>query len=180
MRIVRRVLAKRIVAGLAALAGTSLAGCGQANFDNAVNTDLTQVDRIRSDATLEPQEKRERLARMGFDEVTINALLRDVRLGNQFGGDLESALDKVVGGSYATLTPDEVQAYGDATDLTTFSDESAQAIADLFVDRSINTADELQEYLDDPARVISGQIDVTSLSDVFVDFNPDDALDALP
>jgi len=171
----------RFLAAGASLFGLAwLAGCGQTNFPDAVDSNLTAVDRIRNDATLEPQEKRDRLANLGFDEITINALLRDDRLANQFGGDLESALDKIIGGSYSTLTPDEVQAYGDATAVTTFSDEAAQRIADLFLNQSINSADQLSEYLDDPGRVLDPDIDETDLTEVFVDFDPDDALDALP
>lgn len=155
----------------------ALAGCGLQSSPAGLGTDLTQVDRIRNDADLSPQQRRDALAALGIDPVTINGLLGAERLANQFGGDVESAFRKISGGSLNTLTPDEVQAYGDATNLTTYADAEAQLIATLFAERGIRSADELMNLLDDPAGALPTGIDEQNLRDVFVDFNPEDVLD---
>lgn len=155
------------------------AACGLTAFPAGIS-DLEAVDRIRTDDNLTPVEAREALAELGFDEIAVNALLRDVRLGNQFGGDLASAFAKVDGQRLSELTPDEIQAYGDATATTTYSDAEAQEIADLFAQTPLNSAAEVESFLDEPASVLSAGIDEQNLRAVFVDFDPQDVLDDIP
>lgn len=153
--------------------------CGLAQFPAGIS-DLEAVDRIRNDEDLTPLEARAALADLGFDEISINALLRDVRLGNQFGGDLASAFMKVDGEMLGAMTPDEIQAYGDATAATTYSDAEAQEIADLFSQTPLNTAAEIEAFLDDPASELPPGIDEQNLRAVFIDFDPQDVLDDIP
>lgn len=154
--------------------------CNPINFDAALNTTIEDVDEIRNDAGLSSQEKREALAELGIDDVTINGLLQGERLGNQFGGDLVSAFEKITGDRYSDLTPDELQVYGDATGLTNYSDAVAQEIADFFVEEGINSSDELEAALDDPETVLPQALVEDNLRDIFVEFDPDDVLATLP
>lgn len=164
----------------AAAAMTALAlGCGQTEFPDALDPTPNEVGDIVS-SSLSPQEKRDRLAAMGVDDVTINGLLADERLANQFGGSLQDAIDKVAAGRMFDLTPDEVQYYGDATDITTYADEEAQAIADFFAEHAIGTPDDLQAFLDDPARELPEAIDQQDLEAVFITTSIDDVRDKLP
>jgi hypothetical protein len=144
---------------------------------------LEQVNLIRDSDTLTPQEQRDALAEYGLDPVTINGLLSSIRLANQFGGDLSSAYDKVVNDQLSSMTPDEVQYYGDATDEATLEDAEAQAIVDLFQDLfPEDTADwqtELEEFLDDPANELPAGIDELNLRSIFVDTSTDYVRDKL-
>ena len=166
------------------LAGSAvlwIAGCGQTNFGSEVlDTDLTATTRIVNDADLTGDEKRQQLAALGIPDTTINALLRDDRTANQFGGTLETAFNKVTGDGFASLTPDEIQLYGDASEEVTYSDQQGQAIASLFREAEIDNANELERYLDTPGAEFPPDVDSTDLRAVFVDFNPDDVLDDLP
>jgi hypothetical protein len=157
-----------------------ISGCGATDFDDALPATLEDVNAIRNDGALEPWEKRSDLAALGFDEVTINGLLAGERLGNQFGGTLSTALDKVVAERFTELTPDEVQLYGDATDQSTYSDDEAQAIVWLFGDYDINTPDELQAFVDDPASQVPDEVDEEILVEVFINTDPDDVRAELP
>lgn len=151
-------------------------GCGQTHFDAALNTSVEDVQAILDDDMLSSQETREALADLGIDEVTINALLRADRVANQFGGDLRSAFLKVSGGRLNELTPDEVQVYGDATAVTSYSDTEAQAIVDLFADAGVTTSDGLEALLDTPSFALPIGIDDENLREVFVNFNPNDVI----
>lgn len=163
-----------------AVLAAGILGCNRTDFPDNLPATLTQVDEIRNNADLDAQEKRDGLAALGFDDLTINALLKTERLANQFGGTLRSAFDKVVGDQYDLLTPDEVQLYGDATDQATIDDVTAQAITTLFVDHGIHSKAELQEFLAAPGVDLPSTIDPTTLKAVFVDFNPNDMIDKLP
>lgn len=156
-----------------------VAGCGQNFFPESLPLLSDVLDGIVNDGSLDPQEKRDKLAAYGIDDVTINTLLRDERLANQFGGDLTSAMDKVENSRFATLTPDEVQYFGDATDLTTYADAEALAITELFQDESINSSDDLQAFLDDPATELPTAIDETNLKEVFINASLDTIRDKL-
>lgn len=156
-----------------------LSGCGLQNPPTSVGTDITHVDRIRNDSRLTPQEQRDALAALGFDETTINGLLNSVRLGNQYGGDLQSAYGKVVGDELNMLTPDEIQAYGDATNVTTYSDAEAQRIATFFGANGIGSMDMLRDFLDNTSLELPSGVDQQNLRDTFVDFNPSDVLSNL-
>lgn len=155
------------------------AGCGQTYFPDALDPSLEDVDRIRQSEKLEPQEMRDALADYGIDNVTINGLLQGVRLGNQFGGDLSSAYNKVRDDQLSEMTPDEVQFYGDATDQVTLDDAEAQAIVDFFNDNDIDSLTELEEFLDDPTSELPAGIDETNLRSVFIDTSTDDVRDKL-
>jgi hypothetical protein len=172
---------------LPAAIGLSLGGCPDAHRNDAP-LDLIQTNRIVNDRTLTPQQKREALANHGFSPSTINALLRDERLGNQYGGTLGTAFVKVVDGFFQELTPDEVQIYGDeATDEdssvdATLSDARAQAIVTLFRDYSIDDAAELEAFLGDSgnAAAIPAGIPDGVLTRLFIDFDPERLRDRLP
>lgn len=157
----------------------SLVGCGQTNFD----TDISNLDRVaevRDNANLTGDEKRQELRDLGFDEVDINGLLRADRTANQFGGTAETGLNKVADGLLNTMTPDEIQLYGDLVGEATFSDAQAQELLDLFVLNAIATRDELKTFLEDndidsPAGLEVGEIQAT-----FVDADPEDFIANLP
>lgn len=155
-----------------------LAGCPQSDYVSTLSPTIEEVDAIRNDADLSAQEKREELRFLGLSETTINALLRTERLGNQFGGDLRSAFEKVTGGELSNMTPDEVQLYSDAAIVVdsnvspTISDQQAQAIIELFVAENIGTADDLRTLLTDPGREVPSSIPDNVLQTLFVDFDP--------
>lgn len=172
---------KHAIAGLScALIGAGLLGCNRTDFPDYLPANQTQVNEIRNNSGLTAQEKRDALVALGFDDLTINALLKSERTGNQLGGTLRTAYDKVVNGQYDQMTPDEVQLYGDATAVATIDDATAQAIVTLFRDQSITSKSDLQTFLTDPARDLPDTIDATTLTEIFVNFNPNDIIDKLP
>lgn len=163
------------------LAGaTMVAGCGLNESPFAFDANLTQVNRIRTDGTLTGQEKREALIDLGFDDLTINGILRDTRTANQFGGDLRTAFNKVVGGTMSEMTPDEIQLYADGTAVVQFSDSQAQTILDFFVDTAVDTRDDLEQVLDDDQVALPSTINEDNLRATFVTFDPNDLIDDLP
>lgn len=190
-----------LATGLASVGVLMAAGCGQPWYPNALGATLEQVDLIRNSDTLEPQEKRDELARLlGIEDpndpnsagaVLLNGLLQGERLANQFGAEysppLLSAYNKVNDNEHRRMTPDEVQYYGDATDQTTLDDAEAQAIADLFrelfpegtLDDETDWQDLLTEYLDDPATELPPEIDEVNLRSVFIETDPDYVRDKL-
>jgi hypothetical protein len=164
-------------------------GCGQTVYDDALPPTLEQVDEIRDSGTLEPQEKREALAAFGLDPVTINGLLQGETLANQFGGTLSTAYAKVSHElnaedqqpyGWSDLTPDEVQYYGDATDVTTYADVEAQAIVDFFNDENVDTVEDLEAFLEDPATELPAEIDEVNLEEVFINTSLSYVRDKLP
>lgn len=176
-----------VAAALVLVAALSVGGCPEATrFD--FPTEFVDVNRIVGDANLSPQEQRELLRLEGLSDSTINAFLRDERLGNQFGGDLTSAFNKITLDQFADLTPDEVQSYGDAATAVdsqvgaTLNDANAQAIVNLFRAEDIDNADELAAFLAEPSNVINlpDTIPDGVLQDLFVDFDPERVRDRLP
>jgi len=165
-------------------------GCGQTESGTALDATLEQVDRIRNDDSLDPQEKRDALAAFGIDPVIINGLLNAVRLANQDGARLEvgstihtglaAAIYKVANDQLDRMTPDEVQYYGDATEVATYDDAEAQAIVDFFGDNQIDSRNRLEELLDTAAIEVPPAIDETNLRDVFIETSMDDVRDRLP
>ncbi|MGE3182217.1 MAG: hypothetical protein AB7N71_11350 [Phycisphaerae bacterium] len=151
-------------------------------------TNFLEANRFIQDTSLTPQERREQIRLLGITDSVINALMLDTRLGNQFGGDLRSAYDKVTGNGYQRLTPDEVQFFGDeATDVSasvdaTLDDEEAQAIVNLFQDESLNNSADLATFLADPANSVKipDAIPDGVLEDLFVDFDTDLLIERLP
>lgn len=161
-------------------------GCEISSFPNAIPASLGDVNAIRNDSDLSSAEKRDELAGLGVDQLTINAILVRDRTGNQFGGDLESALEKVTGGRLSDLTPDEVQIYTDAAaeedtnidfDIT---DEAAAATVQLFVENDIDSSDALSTFLNDSNSEISSDIPEDFLETVFLDFDANLLLSKLP
>lgn len=174
----RRIL--RCAAIATAFGTVGVFGCGYTDLGGELQVSIPDVQAIQDNTNLDAQEKRDQLAALGFEQPTINALLRDERLGNQFGGTLETAIAKVEGNALRALTPDEVQHYGDATGVTTFSDDAAYAIAEFFSDRGFLTLAELEADLDDPGTEVPPEIDETDLRGVFLETDLEDVRDALP
>lgn len=161
-------------------------GCEISSFPDSIPTSLEDVNAIRNDEDLSSSEKRAELARLGVDQLTINAILSADRTGNQFGGDLESAFDKVTAGRLNDLTPDEVQIYADAVaeedssiefDIT---DEEAALTVNLFAQNNIDSSDALSTFLNDSNSEISADIPEDFLENVFLDFDADLLLSKLP
>lgn len=169
---------RRAFAALAMLALSG--GCGQLHFPGDYPTVLEDVQEIQNDADMEPQEKREALYELGFSDEVINGLLRETRLGNQFGGDLRSAFDKVVSEHMADMTPDEIQVYGDEGPGVSLTDDEAQSITQFLEDFGLNSREALEDYLDAPGAFVPSSVDEQDLRDVFVDFEPDDLIPKLP
>lgn len=163
-----------------------LSGCGLETFYSTLPPTLNEIDVVAGDDSLSPQEKRQRLEELGLTPLVINAVLSDQRTANQFGGDLRSAYDKVVGGMFDQMTPDEIQLYNDAarnasnTITFTLSDAEAQAIHDLFVNNDIQTEDELSAFLANPENEVPAPIPAGSLQQLFVDLDPALVRDQLP
>lgn len=162
-------------------------GCPPENYPDIVPPYLTDdVTPIVNDDTRTPNEKRVALAELGLSPSTINAILRSVRLGNQYGGTLRTAYDKVVAPNFLLLTPDEVQIYSDtATEVSdaisvTWNDEQAQAIVSYFDSYDLATPDELQAALDDNPDAVPAVVTASDLQSVFVDFDPALVLPELP
>ncbi len=173
------------LACLLVCAAFAVVGCQPEDFDSAVPTTVTDVNRIVNNTSLTAAEKRARLAELGLSPLTINAILRSERTANQFGGDLRSAYDKVKGNQLNRLTPDEVQIYGDAASSAdpnisvNLTDEEAQFMADFFADFGIRSRPELGAFLDE-GNLPPGDVDASVYRSVFVDFDPDTLLDQLP
>ncbi|MBN2446126.1 MAG: hypothetical protein JXO22_05350, partial [Phycisphaerae bacterium] len=113
-------------------------------------------------------------------------LLSGDSYGNQYGGDLESAYEKITGDRFTELTPDEVQYYYDAAatadeDLDYDVDDAvADAVVTFFRDHSLDSAAAVSVYIDDPANDVLPDIPDGFLQDVFVDFDPIEVEDQLP
>lgn len=171
---------------IAALVAPLLFGCPLEDFPNEIPAVQNQVDRIVDDTTLTPQEQRDALAALGLSATAINGLLDDVELGNQFGGTPRSAHDKVVAGTFTTLTPDEVQLYGDLVSGVVsgvsyqLTDQEAAAVVSLLNQEALNDATALAAFLDDPNSDIPPSIPDGFLEDVLVTADPQDAAVALP
>jgi len=163
------------------------AGCEPTLVD-ALPPTMKDIDPIVTDTSLSPQEKRQRLTELGLTPLVINALLRNERTGNQFGGDLRSAYEKVTAGRLDELTPDEVQIYGDEAESVasgqdfTLSDKQAQAVVDLFRQEGIKTPQDLADFLSDPVNAAGVPADLPqdTVLALFVDFDPSELVDVLP
>ncbi len=163
------------------------AGCNPEVFRSTVPATLDEINRIVDNSALTPQEQRQRLTDLGISASTINALLRSVRTGNQFGGDLRTAWDKVTGGTFTWLTADEIQIYGDGASavdagddlsVTLTDDEAATAVV-FFTDFGINTGEQLGSFLDQGGEP-TGSIDPNVYRALFVDFDPNALIPDLP
>ncbi|MBK8913250.1 MAG: hypothetical protein IPM64_01385 [Phycisphaerales bacterium] len=160
-------------------------GCGLEFPPDAVGVNITEVNRIRADTSLSTQERREQLRELGLSDSTINGLLRNERTGNQFGGTLRSAYDKVKGGLFTQLTPDEIQFFGDAARTAggpnfTLTDPQAQAISTFVRSQGLNTSDDVAAFLGDPNNVVPDTVPAGVMQQLFVDFDEDEVLDQIP
>ena len=158
-----------------------LAGCGAVHFPGEFDTaDVTNVNQILSNANLTGQEKRDQLSGLGIDQVTINGLLRSERTANQFGGTENTAFDKVTGDLLLTMTPDEIQLYGDLTNATVFTDAQAQELSELFIDQVIATVEELETWLTENDIDSPNGLTDENVQAVFIDTDPDTLIPDLP
>ena len=163
------------------------AGCNPEVFRSAVPTTLEDINRIVNDSGLSAQEKRTQLVALGVSPSTINALLRSERTGNQFGGDLRTAWEKVTASAFNALTPDEVQIYGDgasavddADDLDVeLTDDEAASVTVFFDDFAIVSAEQLASFLDQGGEP-TGLVDPNVYRALFVDFDPNTLIPNLP
>lgn len=156
------------------------AGCGQTHLPDAVDTNLARVGQIRDDANLTGQEKRDQLLELGLSDVDINGLLRATRTANQFGGTAETGLNKVANGQLNTMTPDEVQLYGDLVGEATFSDAQAQDLINLLILNGLATQDALKTFLEENDIDTPAGLNVGDVQATFVDAKPEDFLENLP
>lgn len=163
----------------------TLGGCGLVSGPDDIGPNFDEVAAIVNNTDLSAQVRREQLRDLGINDTTINGLLQGERTGNQFGGDLRSAYAKVSGDSYATLTPDEIQIFGDAARTSggpnfTISDAAAQAIRVFFDDQGINNADDITSFLSDEDNIVPAAIPAGLLQQLFVDFDETEVLSQLP
>lgn len=161
-------------------------GCPPESYDNLAPATLRAINRIVDDNDLTPQEKRTELEALGLSPMTVNVLLQEERLANQFGGDLRTAYVKVTTPDYRALTPDEIQLYGDeASEVDTtleveLTDKEAQAIAQFFDDEEISSPEDLEAFLEDSDNEVPEVIPDGVLRSLFVDFDPTRLLSRLP
>lgn len=160
-------------------------GCPPENYPTNIAVTLTEINEIRNDSTTTIQEKRAALVALGLDTLTIDSLLRTDPDGNQGGGDLRTAYDKIVAGDFQDLTPDEVQIYNnaaadaDSTIEVSLTDAEALAVTQFFQDIGLNSADELEAYLN-AGGPVPDDIPDGALTSIFVDFDPTLLLSDLP
>lgn len=169
-----------LLATLVTVGGLSLiGGCGVTDLPNSPSATLLQITDIVSDTGLTASEKRTQLSEFGLSAAAINGLLSSERTGNQFGGDLRTAYTKVAGGTFTTLTPDEVQLFTDGVSAVdtedtldvTLTDDEAQAIVQLFKDFGLRNAEALTAFLDDENATVPSDIPDGVLREFFVDFD---------
>lgn len=179
---------KVIVASAGMFLALLASGCvNPEEFASAVPTTLKDINRIVNDDGLTVQEKRQQLADLGVSQSTINALLRNERTGNQFGGDLRTAWGKVTGGELTAMTPDEIQIYGDGASAVStsdnlsvaFTDDEASSVATFFDDFGIINTELLASFLDQGGRP-TGLVDPNVYRALFVDFDPNTLIPSLP
>jgi hypothetical protein len=164
---------------------TLIGGCPPENFASLLPATQVEIDRIRDDDALTPQEAREQLRALGLADLTINALLQDRSLGNQFGGDLRSAYLKLTAPDFTELTPDEIQVFAtrapevDEEVDVNVADDQAQAIVNFFNGFDIRSSEDLQAHLDGGGSV-PGAVDIDTVTTLFIDFDPELLLPLLP
>ena len=163
-----------------------LVGCPPENFPNTISGNQDDVNAIVNDTDLSAQQQRDALLALGLTPSTINGLLSSERTGNQFGGTLSTAFDKVANDRFTSLTPDEVQLYSDAAEEAntalsfTLTDLEALAVTDLFAAESLNSSEEVLAFVNDANNEIPTNIPDDFLTDVFVDLDPNAIVDQLP
>jgi hypothetical protein len=157
-----------------ALAALLVGGCPPENYAT-LTTGLSQKELsvIISDTTKEGPEIRAELEALGLPSPVIDALLRDKQYANQGGGNGRTAYAKIVQPAFLDLTPDEIQLYN------FFANQVALAIADFFDTYDLNSADDLEAYLNAGGPVWTSIPDGV-LPKLFLDFDPDLVLPLLP
>lgn len=169
-----------------ALSLLGMVGCPPENFPNTIETESDDINAIVNDTDLEPQDRRDALLNLGLSPTTVNGLLSGERTGNQFGGTLTTAFEKVVAERFTTLSPDEVQLYSDAAEVAnpalnfTLTDGSALVVTEFFADQSINTSEQILAFTDDTGNEVPSEIPDDFLTDVFVDLDPNAIVEQLP
>ncbi|MBL8880096.1 MAG: hypothetical protein JNG88_13340, partial [Phycisphaerales bacterium] len=163
------------------------AGCGldDTTLPDRQTVYAEDVTPIISDSGLSSQAKRDRLGELGLDPITINGLLQADRTGNQFGGTLRTAYDKVKGSRFSALTPDELQIYTDgarsagASITINLTDEQAQAMRDVLVSENLNSTSDVESYIGDPGNEIPRSLPADAFTQVFISLDPDTVLQQL-
>jgi len=174
------------VATLLAVPLFLMGGCPPEEYDQLAPATMRVIDRIRNDDDLSATEKRAQLEELGLDPVVINALLKEERVANQYGGDLRTAYQKVTEPDLRKLTPDEVQIYGDeASEVDNtinleLTDEQAQAIVDLLRREDLISSADVREFMENPDNEVPSVIPDGALRKLFVDFDPELLLPRLP
>lgn len=177
---------RRMLVVILSCAGWLAGGCPPEDYSNLVPLTQAEITRIVNDENLNPQEQRLQLEALGVSPLTINALLRDKPLGNQFGGDLRTAYQKVIEANLQALTPDEIQIYAaqvasvDSTLGANFSDAQAQDIVDFLADSDLSSAEELATFLAQSPEFVPSSVTADDLQNVFVEFVPSLLLPVLP
>lgn len=178
----RRTLAVAALSCVVLLAG----GCPPETYPDLVPATQAEITRIHDDDTLRPQEQREQLEALGLSPSTINAILQDKDLGNQYGGTLRTAYLKVVEPDFQALTPDEIQIYASAaTSLQSalaisFTDVQGQAIVDFFASADLSSPAELAAFLEATPEFVPSSVTAANLQSLFVTFDPALMLSMLP
>ena len=169
----------RLRFGLVLLIGATLCGgCPPEIFDNALPVTLLEIKEILEAGEQTENEVRLSLEALGISPSTINALMRDRRTANQYGGDPRSALAKVTAPRFTAMTPDEVQILGDGASTVddelsiSLTDEEAQAVVTFLNTNALNSPDELAAYLDVPDNTVPSTIPDGVLQALFIDFDP--------
>jgi hypothetical protein len=158
---------------------TLLVGCPPEDYASLLPPTLAEITAIHDDTTLSPPEMRSRLAELGLDPVTINAVLQDKTLANQFGGTLRTAYDKLASGNFTALTPDEIQIYAsqvngiDPTISVQLSDAQAQDLLTMFQSNDLQNPTQVAAWLDTPGNFVPSSITdgATVVRNLFVDFD---------
>jgi hypothetical protein len=163
-------------------------GCPPEDYATLVPATLSEIDRIRNDPNMPPQEMRSRLAELGLDPTTINAVLAGQTLANQDGGSLRTAYDKLTAPDFTALTPDELQILAtretqvDTTLGLSLTDAQAQALANMLRDHDLLSSADVVAFLDQPGNnvpsvITDGEQTVRSM---LVDFDFSRLLPLLP
>jgi hypothetical protein len=165
-----------------------LVGCPPEDYAGLLPPTQAQIAQIHDDPNMPPPEMRSRLAELGLDPVTINAIMQDKPLGNQFGGTLRTAYDKLVSGNFTALTPDEIQLYAiaagqvDPAVSVQINDAQAQALVTMFQDSDLQTPTQVAAWLDTPGNFVPAVLPdgATVVRNLFVDFDFRSLLPVLP
>ncbi len=164
------------------------AGCPPEDYPSLLPPTLTEVQRVLDNQNLTPQQQRLQLEQLGLSPTTINAFLKDKPLGNQNGGDLRTAYQKITEPDFTALTPDEIQIWAsaasalDSEDDINFklTDQQAQLMVDFFNNNGVRSKQQLTTFLSTSADLVPAEIPENALQALFIDLDPTDLLPQLP